>query len=183
MLFFPSTELNTKISLWQGDITHLEIDAIVNAAKTSLQGGGGIDGAIHKAAGKGLLQECQLIGGCNPGHSRITSGYKLPAKHVIHTVGPIGEYPIILKSCYKSVLTKVVKKNIKTLALCCISTGIFGYPVESAAHVALKTTRKWLQKDNNYQKIDRIIFCMFLPTEYTLYYKLMSTFYFPSSED
>jgi len=177
--FSVSTVLNNKVSLWRGDITHLEIDAIVNAAKATLLGGGGIDGAIHKAAGHGLLQECALIGGCNPGHSRITQGYKLPARHVIHTVGPIGEKPEILKQCYQSTLRKVVQKNLKTVAFCCISTGIYGYPNESAAHVALKTIRKWLERDNNHAKIDRIIFCIFLSADHKIYKRLMQTMYFP----
>jgi len=177
--FSVSPDLNSKVSLWIGDITHMEIDAIVNAAKATLLGGGGIDGAIHKAAGHGLLQECSFIGGCNPGHSRITQGYKLPARHVIHTVGPIGEKPHILKQCYISTLRKVIVHNLKTIAFCCISTGIYGYPNEPAAHVALKTIRKWLERDNNHEKIERIIFCIFLPADYKIYKNLMQTMYFP----
>jgi O-acetyl-ADP-ribose deacetylase (regulator of RNase III) len=177
--FIPSSQLNKKVSLWQGDITQLEIDAIVNAAKTTLLGGGGIDGAIHKAAGKGLINECKMIGGCPPGHCRITSGYKLPAKYVIHTVGPTGEIPPVLKACYKSVLRKIVKKNLKVVAFCCISTGIYGYPNEAAAHVALKTIRKWLEKDDNDKKIERIIFCIYLMVDFGIYQKLMQSTYFP----
>uniref|UniRef100_A0A6B2LM58 Macro domain-containing protein n=1 Tax=Arcella intermedia TaxID=1963864 RepID=A0A6B2LM58_9EUKA len=165
--------------MWQGDITCIEIDAIVNAAKATLLGGGGIDGAIHKAAGAGLLQECSLIGGCDPGDSRITGGYKLPARHVIHTVGPIGENKGVLEKCYLSVLRKAVKRNIQTLAFCCISTGIFGYPNEPAAHVALETVRKWLEHKQNYTKIKRIIFCVFLKTDLEIYSRLMKNVYFP----
>eukprot|EP01124_Arcella_intermedia_P001312 TRINITY_DN10708_c0_g2_i1.p1 TRINITY_DN10708_c0_g2~~TRINITY_DN10708_c0_g2_i1.p1 ORF type:complete len:724 (-),score=227.18 TRINITY_DN10708_c0_g2_i1:33-2153(-) len=174
-----SPELNKRVSLWQGDITCIEIDAIVNAAKATLLGGGGIDGAIHKAAGAGLLQECSLIGGCDPGDSRITGGYKLPARHVIHTVGPIGENKGVLEKCYLSVLRKAVKRNIQTLAFCCISTGIFGYPNEPAAHVALETVRKWLEHKQNYTKIKRIIFCVFLKTDLEIYSRLMKNVYFP----
>eukprot|EP01125_Pyxidicula_operculata_P017542 TRINITY_DN6140_c0_g1_i2.p1 TRINITY_DN6140_c0_g1~~TRINITY_DN6140_c0_g1_i2.p1 ORF type:complete len:345 (+),score=69.98 TRINITY_DN6140_c0_g1_i2:89-1036(+) len=177
--FKASAEINEKISLWRGDITTLEIDAIVNAAKPSLLGGGGIDGAIHKAAGNGLVQECALIGGCNVGHSRITGGYRLPAKHVIHTVGPIGQKPTLLRNCYVSVMKKVFSKDIKTVAFCCISTGIYGYPNEPAAHVALKTIREILEKDDNFKKVERVIFCIFMEVDYKIYSKLMQSLYFP----
>eukprot|EP01127_Copromyxa_protea_P022496 TRINITY_DN8087_c0_g1_i2.p1 TRINITY_DN8087_c0_g1~~TRINITY_DN8087_c0_g1_i2.p1 ORF type:complete len:778 (+),score=195.79 TRINITY_DN8087_c0_g1_i2:18-2351(+) len=173
-----NSDINSVVSLWRGDITTMEIDAIVNAAKASLLGGGGIDGAIHKAAGHGLVQECSLIGGCKPGQAVITQGYRLPAKHVIHTVGPIGEKKNILRNCYLSVLKKAVKWNVKTLAFCCISTGIYGYPNEPAAKVALKTVRTFLQEKENYSKFDRIIFVMFLNEDLKIYTRLMSEKYF-----
>ncbi|KAG0043910.1 O-acetyl-ADP-ribose deacetylase macrod1 [Gryganskiella cystojenkinii] len=170
-----------RISLWRGDITTLKIDAIVNAANTSLLGGGGIDGAIHGAAGPKLLQECRTLKGCETGHSKITKAYDLPSKHVIHTVGPIGEKPADLKNCYDSVLELVRLHKLKSVAFCCVSTGIYGYDNTRAAHVALGTVREWL--DNNEQdamKIERIIFCVFLPKD-DLIYKQLIPQYFPES--
>jgi len=175
--FQPNNEFNKKVSLWLGDITALEIDTIVNAAKPSLLGGGGIDGAIHKAAGPGLVNECMFLGGCEIGESKITKGYKLPAKHVIHTVGPIGEDQNALAACYNSCLNLMIKNQLKTIAFCCISTGIYGYPNKAAAHVALSTVRSWME--SNSSKIDRIIFCIFLKKDYTLYSNLMQRYYFP----
>eukprot|EP01126_Amoeba_proteus_P050277 TRINITY_DN5926_c0_g3_i3.p1 TRINITY_DN5926_c0_g3~~TRINITY_DN5926_c0_g3_i3.p1 ORF type:complete len:310 (-),score=119.73 TRINITY_DN5926_c0_g3_i3:129-932(-) len=178
-IFTGNDNINRKVSLWFGDITHLEIDAIVNAAKPSLLGGGGIDGAIHKAAGHGLVQECAFLGGCEPGQAKITQGYKLPAKHVIHTVGPIGQKPTVLQRCYRSVLKKAASWDIKSMAFCCISTGIYGYPNKPAAHVALQSVREWLESGNNQDKIDRIIFCLFTDEDEAIYSKLMLECYFP----
>ncbi|KAG0004497.1 O-acetyl-ADP-ribose deacetylase macrod1 [Modicella reniformis] len=151
--YSPNKNLGKLISLWQGDMTTLKIDAIVNAANSSLLGGGGIDGAIHRAAGKELLAECRTLNGCDTGNAKITLGYKLPSAHVIHTVGPMGEYPTPLKSCYKSVLEIVKEKKLESVAFCCISTGIYGYDNLKAAHVALKTIREWL--DSNEDEIER----------------------------
>lgn len=109
--------MKTKISLWQGDITKLAVDAVVNAANNSLLGGGGVDGAIHRAAGKALLQECRSLNGCDTGAAKITKGYKLLAKHVIHTVGPRGEKPELLRSCYLSCLNLARENSVKTIAL------------------------------------------------------------------
>jgi len=181
-LFEPNAELNRKVCIWQGDITRLEIDAVVNAANTSLLGGGGIDGAIHRAAGPMLLAECETLNGCETGNTKITRGYNLPAKYVLHTVGPIGENPAKLESCYRTCLELVEKYNIRSVAFCGVSTGIYGYPLYPAARIALSTVRKWLEKDDNKNKVDRIIFCTFLDKEQVCYTTLMPE-YFPPAYD
>jgi O-acetyl-ADP-ribose deacetylase (regulator of RNase III) len=159
--------LADKVSLYRGDITKLEIDAIVNAANESLLGGGGVDGAIHRAAGKLLKSECSTLNGCEAGESKISCGYKLPAKNVIHTVGPRGEKPKLLKSAYETSLNLMLQHDLKTIAFPCISTGIFGYPQDNAANVALKTVRIFLIEHSD--KVDRIIFCLFLESDVDIY--------------
>jgi len=156
--FQPNQIINEKVALYHGDITTIEIDAIVNAANTGCRGGGGVDGAIHSAAGKKLYNECVLLNGCPTGQTKITRGYSLPAKYVLHSVGPIGENPQALKSCYFTSLQLLVKYDLKTIALCGISTGIYGYPTYKATHVALRTVRKWLEKGNNKDKVNKIVF-------------------------
>ena len=160
-----------KVSIYEGDITKLEVDAIVNAAKESLLGGGGVDGAIHKAAGRKLLKECKQLNGCKTGEAKITSGYKLPAKHIIHTVGPQGENKKMLKACYKSSMQLLTEQNLKTIAFPCISTGIYGYPQEKAASVAIKTVTKFIEK--NPEKIEHVTFCLFNKADVEIYKKLM----------
>ncbi|XP_053140562.1 ADP-ribose glycohydrolase MACROD2 isoform X2 [Hemicordylus capensis] len=178
--------LSEKVSLYRGDITLLEIDAIVNAANSSLLGGGGVDGCIHRAAGPCLVAECRNLSGCETGQAKITCGYDLPAKYVIHTVGPIARGHISdthkedLANCYKSSL-KLAKENlIRSIAFPCISTGIYGFPNEPAAVIALTTIKEWLSK--NYHEMDRVIFCVFLEVDYKIYKKKMNEF-FPADED
>ncbi|XP_013783636.1 uncharacterized protein LOC106467805 isoform X2 [Limulus polyphemus] len=170
--------INKKISLFIGDITALEIDAIVNAAKKSLRGGGGVDGAIHRAAGPSLLEECIALGGCNTGDAKITGGYKLPAKYVIHTVGPIGENPESLRSCYLKSLDQLLENKLESVAFPCISTGVYGYPNDKAAEVALKAIKEWLETDDNISKVQCIMFCLFLEKDVKVYEELMQQ-YFP----
>ncbi|XP_029917452.1 ADP-ribose glycohydrolase MACROD1 isoform X2 [Myripristis murdjan] len=184
---YPRNEkLDGKISLYSGDITKLEIDAIVNAANNTLLGGGGVDGAIHRAAGPKLKQECASLHGCETGQAKITCGYGLPAKYVIHTVGPIATGGVgeqerrALRSCYRNSLeTATASQNaVRSLAFPCISTGIYGYPPEQAVHEVLATVREYL--DEHHDKLDRVIFCVFLPTDKELYLKNLPL-YFPGT--
>ena len=155
--------MNAKLELFRGDITKLDVDAIVNAANESLRGGGGVDGAIHRAAGPELLEECRRIGGCPTGEARITRGYRLPARHVIHTVGPVwhggtrGE-PELLASCYRSSLRLAIENGVRTIAFPAISCGVYGYPVDQAARIAVDETRRTLADDDT---IERVIFTCF----------------------
>lgn len=168
--------LADKIAIFYKDITTLEVDAIVNAANESLLGGGGVDGAIHGAAGPTLKQECKTLGGCKTGEAKITGGYKLPAKYVIHTVGPRGENPDFLRNCYANSLKLAVSNNLRTVAFPCISTGIYGYPNLSAAHVASYTIRKYLEENGD--KLDRVFFCLFLDIDKDIYGGVLQS-YFP----
>lgn len=176
-------KLDQKISLYSGDITKLEIDAIVNAANKTLLGGGGVDGAIHRAAGPMLKKECASLHGCETGEAKITCGYGLPAKYVIHTVGPIAQGGVgevekkALRSCYRNSLAAATKNAARTVAFPCISTGIYGYPPEQAVHEALATVREYL--DEHHDKLDRVIFCVFLPTDKELYLQNLPL-YFPA---
>ena len=149
---------HSNIDIARGDITKLGVDAIVNAANTTLLGGGGVDGAIHRAAGPELLAECRTLGGCRPGEAKITRGYRLPVRFVIHTVGPVwrgGKHdePRTLANCYRNSLQLAVKNEIKTLAFPAISCGAYGYPIEEAAHIAIQMTREFLAVSNNPQKV------------------------------
>ncbi|XP_053917662.1 ADP-ribose glycohydrolase MACROD2 isoform X2 [Cuculus canorus] len=173
--------LSEKVSLYRGDITLLEVDAIVNAANSSLLGGGGVDGCIHRAAGPCLVAECRNLSGCETGQAKITCGYDLPAKYVIHTVGPIArghltdDHKENLASCYKSSLKLAKENNIRSIAFPCISTGIYGFPNEPAAVIALNTIKEWLSK--NHSEVDRIIFCVFLEIDYKIFKKKMGEFF------
>lgn len=148
----------SKIEILRGDITKLDVDAIVNAANTTLRGGGGVDGAIHRAAGPELLAECRTLGSCRPGEAKITRGYRLPARFVIHTVGPVwrggkqGE-PETLANCYRNSLQLALEKQIKTLAFPAISCGVYGYPIKEAAQIAFKATREFLAVSDELQKV------------------------------
>ncbi|WP_254563777.1 O-acetyl-ADP-ribose deacetylase [Oscillatoria sp. HE19RPO] len=141
--------MTDKITVIQGDITKQQVDAIVNAANTRLLGGGGVDGAIHRAAGSGLLAECRTLNGCNTGEAKITLGYNLPANYVIHTVGPVwqgGKHheDELLASCYHQSLKLAEKHQLKTIAFPAISTGVYGFPMERAARIAVKTVQQFL---------------------------------------
>jgi len=173
--------LNKKICLWLGDITTLEVEGIVNAANNSLLGGGGIDGAIHSSAGLNLRLENAKIGGCPTGDAKLSGGHELPATYVISTVGPIGENEPKLTQAYQSCLNLILKHRIRTVAFCCISTGIFDYPIGKATRVALKTVREWLEQDDNASRVDLIIFNTFIPRDNDFYLAFIP-FYFPNKE-
>jgi len=152
-----------RLVLHQGDITALAVDAIVNAANSALSGGGGVDGAIHRAAGPELLAECRMLGGCPTGEARITRGYRLPARHVIHAVGPVwrggdaGE-DALLAACYRNALALAVTHAIRSIAFPAISTGIYGFPSGRAARIAVAAVRSFLSGDS---PLERAIFCCF----------------------
>ena len=152
-----------RIRVVEGDITRLRVDVIVNAANSSLLGGGGVDGAIHRAAGAGLLAECRTLGGCPTGEVRVTAAHRLPATWVIHTVGPVwqggdvGEADL-LASCYRSSLEAAKRLGATSIAFPCISTGVYGYPIQDAADLAVDTVLTWLVHDNS---IGQVIFCAF----------------------
>ena len=152
------------LEIHRGDITRLDVDAIVNAANSSLLGGGGVDGAIHRAAGTGLLDECRALGGCETGQAKITEGYDLPARHVIHTVGPVwsggdnGE-PELLAQCYRNSMEVARKNGVRSVAFPAISTGIYGFPIDRAAPIAVATVREEMARHDG--DLDRILFVCF----------------------
>ena len=166
--------MKQRIEIVEGDITKQQVDAIVNAANESLLGGGGVDGAIHRAAGPELLEECRKIGGCPTGEARVTKGYKLPAKWVIHTVGPIwrggnNNEDQLLASCYQNSLKAAVEIGAKTVAFPSISTGAYGFPLERATKIALTETKKFLEKD---QSIEKVVFVCFGTQAFDTYNKI-----------
>ncbi|HEU5261099.1 MAG TPA: O-acetyl-ADP-ribose deacetylase [Gemmatimonadales bacterium] len=167
--------MTARIEAAQGDITTQPVDAIVNAANTSLLGGGGVDGAIHRAAGRELLEECKRIGGCPTGEARITKGYRLPAKYVIHTVGPVwsggmrGE-PELLRNCYANSLTLAAAHGVRSIAFPSISTGAYRYPVDQAAKIAVETVREALRKSTS---VELVRFVCFSTGDLAVYQQLL----------
>lgn len=164
-----------KMKILQGDITKVAADAIVNAANNSLLGGGGVDGAIHRAAGPDLLAECRTLGGCATGDAKITRGYNLPARHVIHTVGPIwrggkSHEPDLLRSCYRRCFETATANGLHSIAFPSISTGVYGYPINKASIIAIETTREYLEK---YPDIEEVVFVLFSAADFATYRQLL----------
>jgi|UniRef100_A0A7V3E893 O-acetyl-ADP-ribose deacetylase (regulator of RNase III) len=163
--------MKERIELYKGDITKLAVDAIVNAANNSLLGGGGVDGAIHRAAGPELLEYNRKLGGCETGKAKITPGFRLPAKYIIHTVGPVwrggnNDEDKLLTNCYENSLKLAVENNIKTIAFPAISTGVYGFPLERATRIAVETVKKFLKNDSS---IEKVIFVCFDEKTYEVY--------------
>ncbi|WP_417831172.1 O-acetyl-ADP-ribose deacetylase [Terasakiella sp.] len=162
----------TVFSIQQGDITKFDVDVIVNAANETLLGGGGVDGAIHRAAGKGLLEECRRLNGCQTGEAKLTGGYNLPAHHIIHTVGPIWQHHTpeeadqLLLNCYFNSLRICLKKGLQSIAFPCISTGVYGFPSERAAQLVVKNVTAFCK---NHPGLSQVIFCCFDIESKTLY--------------
>lgn len=176
-VFEVNPVINEKIALWRGDITALEIDGIVNAANSDLWAGGGICGAIHRAAGSRLEQACDKIGSCPTGNTVITPGFKLPSKYVLHSVGPTNKSPDALESCYRTIMECCVKHKVRSVCMCCISTGIFGFPNEPACIIALSTVRKFLENPENQKAIDLVVFCTFMIEDVKLYDQFTPMFF------
>ncbi len=158
-----AVQLMGRVEITVGDLTELPVDAIVNAANASLLGGGGVDGAIHRAAGPGLLEECREIGGCPAGEARMTGGYRLPARWVIHTVGPVWQggsrkEATVLGACYTESLRLAARNNVRSIAFPAISTGIYGYPMDRASEVALRSVLAWLVA---HELPERVLLCCF----------------------
>jgi O-acetyl-ADP-ribose deacetylase (regulator of RNase III) len=172
----PSQSFNDRIGLIRGDITKLEVDAIVNAANRSLLGGGGVDGAIHRAAGPELYDECETLDGCETGSAKITGAYRLPSKKIIHAVGPVYHYDDIetveeaLASCYATSLKLAVENGCKSIAFSALSTGIYGYPSDEAAPVAIRAVKEFLEGEDG-AKLEKVIFTTFVQKDVNAYNK------------
>lgn len=185
-----TSAFNDKISLIRADITQLKVGAIVNAANEGLLGGGGVDGAIHRAAGRRLYDECRTLNGCDTGDAKITDGYNLPCKKVIHTPGPIyGSYKTedkhtsLLQSCYRRCLDLAAENGCKSIAFSALSTGVYGYPSGEAAETAIGEVKRWLEEDDDRAaKLTRIIFCSFMEKDEKAYEEWIPKFFPPADK-
>ena len=177
-LHFEKLLIMSEIKIIHGDITTLSVDAVVNAANSSLLGGGGVDGAIHRAAGPELLKECKTLGGCRTGDAKITKGYLLPARFIIHTVGPVwrggnhGEHNV-LENCYRNSLQLATNHHLRSIAFPAISTGVYGYPFDLASRIAITTVGDFLKNNNT---LKEIIFVLFSKSDYQIFKMIYATF-------
>jgi O-acetyl-ADP-ribose deacetylase (regulator of RNase III) len=174
-LIASEARVPTEIRIVKGGITALDVDAVVNAANTTLLGGGGVDGAIHDAAGPELLEECQRLNGCPTGEARITSGYRLPARWVIHTVGPVWKggarnEAALLASCYENSLRLAVERNLRSIAFPAISTGAYAYPLKEATEIAIREVRRFTKES---EALQEVVFCCYSGEHFATYKKLM----------
>ncbi|KAL8706549.1 MAG: hypothetical protein Q9201_000422 [Fulgogasparrea decipioides] len=188
--FSPSAILNSKVALIRTSITDLEVTSIVNAANSSLLGGGGVDGAIHAAAGPELLAECQTLNGCKTGSAKITAAYRLPSQYIIHAVGPVyarekrkqdGLQAELLANCYRTSLKLAAEKG-GSLAFSCLSTGVYGYPSDEAAEVACETVRAFLESEAG-QRLERVVFCCFLEKDEKEYEEYLPIVFPPTKDE
>ncbi|KAL9584426.1 MAG: hypothetical protein Q9212_002124 [Teloschistes hypoglaucus] len=183
----PSVTINSKISIIRTSITDLEVTSIVNAANNSLLGGGGVDGAIHNAAGPGLLAECRALDGCDTGSAKITAAYELPSKYVIHAVGPVyarqkqERSRSLLQRCYHTSLKLAAEKG-GSIAFSCLSTGVYGYPSDEAAEVACETVRDFFESGEG-EKLERVVFCCFLEKDMVEYGEILPIVFPPTKEE
>ena len=169
--------MKDRIEVIDADITRQEVDAIVNAANNTLLGGGGVDGAIHRAAGPQLLAECRTLNGCRTGEAKITRGYKLPAKFVIHTVGPVwrggkADEEELLENCYRNSLELAVQNGVKSIAFPSISTGVYGFPIERASRIAIATVEAFLE---THQELETVVFVCFGPHDFQVYVEALGS--------
>ena len=166
----------SSIDIVRGSVVEMATDAIVNAANNSLLGGGGVDGAIHAAAGPHLLEECYDLGGCETGDAKITKGYNLKAKHIIHTVGPVysgtERDAKLLSSCYRRCMELAYEHKLHSISFCCISTGVYGYPLQEASEIAVKTVKEWLSVHSDAEI--EVYFCCFNDREFAVYNSLLN---------
>lgn len=175
----PRWSPGSRVRLWQGDLIRLRTAAVVNAANSGLWAGGGVCGALHRAAGREMEEECRGLAPCPTGEARVTKGYRLPARAVVHAVGPRGEKPELLAAAYEATLDACAREGLESVGFCCISTGIYGYPPAKAARVALAAVKRWMVRAGDEPAVRDVVFCVFLESDLEIYRALMPSFFGP----